>query len=115
MSFYYAGAGIVSAFKSERNMKIHFVMATLVVLMGVYFKISAYEWLSIVTAIGMVIGAEVFNTAIETSIDLFTNEKKELAGRAKDLSAGAVLVFAIASLVIGFIIFIPKIINLLNM
>jgi len=110
-SFGFAIKGIISSFKSERNMKIHTVAMILVIIAGVIFKISIQEWISITISIALVIGAEVFNTAIETSINLVTKENNELAGRAKDLAAGAVLIFALSSLIVGALIFIPKILE----
>lgn len=112
MSFYYAGKGILSAFKSEFNMKIHMLMMILVVIGGFVFKVSISEWCALIICIMAVISAEIFNTAIETAINLVNPGKNELAGRAKDLAAGAVLVTAIGSFFVGLIIFVPKIIEL---
>ena len=77
-------------------------------------KISINEWIICITLIGLVLSAELMNTAIETVVDMFTREKNELAGKAKDISAGAVLILAIASAIVGGIIFIPKIIELIK-
>ncbi len=112
MSFYYAGQGILSAFKSEFNMKIHVLVMTFVVIGGFLFDVNLTEWCVLITCIMVVISAEVFNTSIETAINLISPEKNELAGRAKDLAAGAVLVTAIGAAFIGIIIFLPKIIEL---
>ncbi len=108
-SFKYAFHGIPKALKSERNLKIHFVMMILVICFGFLFQIDIMEWLICFVCFGMVIMAELFNTAIETVVDLVSPEKNEFAGRAKDISAGAVLFAAIISAIIGLIIFIPKI------
>ena len=111
-SFKYAGQGIWASFKSERNMKIHVFMMMLVVLLGFLLKISLAEWIVCVILFALVIGSELFNTAIEAVVDMISLEKSSKAKLAKDISAGAVLVFAIASAIIGFLIFIPKIIEL---
>ena len=111
-SFKYASQGIWSSFKSERNMKIHIFMMMLVILFGVLLDISLGEWITCIILFALVIGAELFNTAIETVVDMISLEKSPQAKLAKDISAGAVLVFAIAAAIIGFIIFIPKIIEL---
>lgn len=103
-SFKYAFIGIASAFWTERNMKIHVSIMLLVIIMGIIFKISC--WFSIV------IGGEMFNTAIEQVVNIAMPEKDERAKLAKDVSAGGVLVFAIGSAVVGIIIFLPKIIAL---
>jgi len=114
-SFKYAFTGMWSAYKSERNMKIHIAVAILVILFGVFLQISTYEWLACIVCFAMVIGAEMFNTAIETVVDIAMPKKDERAKKAKDVAAGGVLVFAIGSAIIGSIIFIPKIIDYLNL
>lgn len=112
-SFKYAFSGIVTAFKSEKNMKIHFTMMMLVIIFGIFLKISLNEWLVCIMLFCMVIGSEMINTAVENVVNLAMPTKNEVAKNAKDISAGAVLVFAIGSAIIGLIIFIPKIINIL--
>lgn len=108
-SFKYAIEGFISSFKTERNMKIHVLAMIIVVILGIYFKINLMEWCIITIAIALVIGAELFNTAIETIVDMVSPEKNPKAKLAKDISASAVLAFAIASAVVGGIIFISKI------
>ena len=114
-SFKYAFTGMWSAYKSERNMKIHIAVAILVILFGVFLQISTYEWLACTVCFAMGIGSEMFNTAIETVVDIAMPKKDERAKKAKDVAAGGVLVFAIGSAIIGSIIFIPKIIDYLNL
>ena len=111
-SFKYAVEGIISSFKSETNMKIHCTVLLLVVLCGILFKISYVEWIICIILFGLVIACELFNTAIETVVDLVMPEKNEKAKLAKDVSAGAVLIISLASVVVGLLIFIPKIFNL---
>lgn len=111
-SFKYALEGIATSFKTETNMKIHILMTILVLILGLFLKISKMEWITCIFAITMVISAELFNTAIETIVDMITIEKNEKAKIAKDVSAGAVLVTAIGAAVVGLIIFVPKIIEL---
>lgn len=108
-SFYYAGVGIYSAFLSERNMKIHVSIMLLVILVGFYFQISILEWIICIILFGVVISAEIMNTAVETVVDLAMPEQHPKAKLAKDLSAGAVLVLAIVAAIIGLLIFIPKV------
>ena len=114
-SFKYAFTGMWSAYKSERNMKIHIAVAILVILFGVFLQISTYEWLACTVCFAMVIGSEMFNTAIETVVDIAMPKKDERAKKAKGVAAGGVLVFAIGSAIIGSIIFIPKIIDYLSL
>ena len=108
-SFRYAIEGFISSFKTERNMKIHILAMIVVVLLGFYLKLNLVEWCFITLAIALVIGAELFNTAIETIVDMVSPEKNPKAKLAKDISAAAVLALAIGAVLIGAIIFIPKI------
>ena len=108
-SFKYAIEGFISSFKTERNMKIHILAMALVIILGLYMKLSIIEWCFIILAIVLVIGAELFNTAIETIVDMVSPEKNPKAKLAKDISAAAVLAFSIGAAVVGIIIFIPKI------
>ena len=108
-SFKYAFKGIYKSFKSERNMKIHFSIMTLVIIFGIIYKISVAEWITCILLFALVISLELVNTSVENTIDLCSPEKNNLAKMAKDTAAGAVLVSAIASAIIGLIIFIPKI------
>ena len=108
-SFKYAFQGIASAFKTERNMKIHVTAVVLVTIAGLFFKISKIEWMICIILFGMVISLELANTAIETTVDIAMPEKNEKAKLAKDIAAGAVLVCAFISVIIGGMIFVPKI------
>ncbi len=108
-SFKYAGTGIFSAWKAERNMKIHFLAVIVVVILGLVFKIEPVEWIVCVILFAGVIGGEMFNTAIETVVDMVMPYKNEKAKIAKDVAAGGVLVWAICSAIVGGIIFVPKV------
>lgn len=113
-SFKYAIEGIISSFKTERNMKIHVLAMIVVIALGLFFKLNKVEWCFIIIAIVSVISAELFNTAIETVVDMVSPERNPKAKLAKDIAAGAVLVVAIGAAIIGFIIFGPQIINVFN-
>ena len=113
-SFKYAISGIITSFRTERNMKIHILVMILVIIAGIVFKLSLLDWIILVIMFGLVISAELFNTAIETTIDMITKEKNEKAKIAKDVAAGAVLVLAIVSVIVGLIIFIPKILDFIK-
>jgi len=110
-SFKNAFNGMIVSFKQERNMKIHISIMFLVILLGIIFKIKMVEWIICIICFALVIGGELFNTAIEITIDIAMPNFNEKAKKVKDISAGAVLVLAIASAIIGFIIFVPKIIG----
>lgn len=111
-SFKYAGTGIFTSLKKEKNMKIHFIAMLVVTVLGIVLKISSFEWIACVILFAGVIGSEMFNTAIETVVDMVMPYKNDKAKIAKDVAAGGVLVWAIASVIIAGIIFIPKIIDL---
>ncbi len=112
-SFYYAFQGIKVNILTERNLAIHFLVMLLVIVCGFVFKISVTEWLICILLFGFVITLELMNTAIETAIDICMPEINPKAKLAKDTSAGAVLVVAIVAVVIGIIIFGPKILDLI--
>lgn len=113
-SFGYAFKGIDDVIKHEPNMKIHVVVAILVVIMAFILKVSIIEWIILVLLIGTVLAAETINTTIENLVDMYTKEYDEKAKIVKDTAAGTVLILAITSAIIGLIIFIPKIIYLLE-
>lgn len=111
-SFSFALKGLASALKTERNFKIQLVCAVLVVLSGFIFSISASEWLAVTICIGMVLFAELMNTAIEKLLDFIHPGLHPKIGEIKDISAAAVLILATASLIVALIIFVPKLISL---
>lgn len=110
-SFKYAIEGIRSAFRTEQNLKIHFIIAVIAIILGILLKINYTEWAICFLLFGFVITSELLNTAIEVTVDLAMPEKNERAKLAKDIAAGAVLVSAIISVLVGVAIFLPKIIN----
>jgi diacylglycerol kinase (ATP) len=112
-SFGYAFQGIGNTIRSERNIKIHLTVMTLVIVFGIFLHLSVTEWFVCLILFGQVISLELVNTAIEAAVDLATKEKHPLAKKAKDAAAGAVLVSAIFAAIIGLIIFIPKLFALL--
>ena len=108
-SFKYAIQGIFSSFKNERNMKIHIFIMFLVIISGIILKINKYEWIICILCFAIVISGELFNTAIETVVDMVMPYKNDKAKIAKDISAGAVLTLAIGAAIVGVIIFVTKI------
>lgn len=107
-SFRFAFNGIRLLVTCEHNAWIHCFIAACVIITGCIVKLSVTEWIAIAMAIGMVLAAEAFNSAIEALADAVSPDYNEAIKRTKDLAAGAVLLLAIASAVIGLIIFIPK-------
>lgn len=111
-SFYCATSGIVEALKTERNIQIHSVVTIVVIGVGFFFSLTSMEWLFILIAIVGTITLELVNSAIERVVDLVTTEYHPLAKQAKDIAAGAVFLYAIFSVIVGLIIFLPKLIEL---
>lgn len=106
-SFRYAFRGLYFYAASEKNVTIHLIATMMVVIAGLYFGISASDWLILIILMAMVHITEALNTAIETIVDLVSPQQHPLAGKAKDLAAGAVLISAIAAVIGGLIIFYP--------
>jgi diacylglycerol kinase (ATP) len=111
-SFKYAFNGIAVLFKSQPNARIHLTVAVAVIVAGCYFRIALQEWILLVLTIGCVLAAEGFNTALEFLTDLVSPDYHELAGKTKDVAAGAVLIAAFAAVGVGLLIFGPKIVAL---
>ena len=110
-SFGYAFQGIFNTIRTERNIKIHCAAAILVTIFGIWLQISKTEWMFCFILFGLILALELVNTAVEATVDLFTEERKPLAKKAKDAAAGAVLIVAIFAAVIGILIFIPKLLD----
>ena len=108
-SFGFAFDGFRTLLK-ERNFVIHLIAAAVAVALGAYLQISTVEWCIIVICIGLVLTAEGFNTAIELLCDRITKDKDPTIVKIKDISASAVLILALVSIVIAGLIFLPKII-----
>lgn len=113
-SFGYAFEGIFTGIKKERNMKIHCLAMLCVVAAGFFMKISMTEWCICLILFGLILSLELVNTAVEAVVDLVTEEKKPLAKIAKNTAAGAVLIAAIMAAGVGLIIFVPKILALIQ-
>ena len=111
-SFKYAFNGFQLLIREEPNAKVHFFITVCVLAAGFVFRISNGEWMAVILCIGLVITLELLNSAIENIADFVSPEKHEAIKRIKDLAAGAVLVGAITSVVVGMIVFLPKIIEI---
>ncbi len=104
-SFDYAFKGLRVAVEEQLNLRIHFLVALVVVAAGFYFHITSTEWVLLLITISIVISLELLNTAIESLTDFVTLERSPLAGKVKDIAAAAVLFSSIVAVIIGFIIF----------
>ena len=107
-SFDYAIRGIVYALRTQRNMRWHFAVSVAVFIGALIFRISGIELVALVFAVGMVLVAELINTAIEATVDLTTDGYDPLAAVAKDVAAGAVLISAITAVAVGYVVLFPR-------
>ena len=113
-SFRFAFTGLRILFLGQTNARIHAAFSVAAIGLGFWLPISKNEWLAIIGCIMLVISLEAVNTAIEYLIDLVSPGHHPLAGAAKDLAAGAVLWAAMGSVVIGLVVFLPKIWTVLS-
>lgn len=110
-SFRHAFAGI-RFLMAENNARFHVFTAIIVLSAGFYLKLSAIEWTIIITQIGLVLAVETLNTAIEKLCDFVSPEYHQLIGKVKDLAAAAVLIISIVAVIVGIIIFLPKVLEI---
>jgi len=107
-TFNYAIDGIIYTLKSQRNMKIHYAIAILVLFLTLFLNLSRIEIIAVFFSISLVILSEMFNTAIEKTVDLVTTEYNPLAKIAKDVAAGAVLISALNSIMVAYLVFFDR-------
>lgn len=107
-SFRYAFRGIAILVLSQPNARIHLLATLAVTALGIWFQISGMEWTVLILTISLVLGLEALNTALEFLVDVISPGYHELAGKAKDVAAGAVLIAAAGSVAVGLIIFAPR-------
>ena len=105
---------VSSSVKEEPNLKFHILSAFVVILAGLYFNISRFDWIVVILLIALVLTLEMTNTAIEAVVDSFTEAQHPRAKYAKDISAGAVLILSLAAAAAGLIIFLPYIFSWLS-
>lgn len=111
-SFKYAFNGLWVLIKEEHNARIHLAAVVVVTFTGFYFEITAMEWVALVVTMGVVLSMEIINSSIENLCDFVSPNKHDLIKKVKDLAAAAVLVCAFSALIIGLIIFLPKILTI---
>lgn len=109
-SFKYAIKGLSTLLKEEHNARIHFIIACITIIVGIFCQLVAYEWIIIIIMISFVMAMEAINSAIENLADFISPEYQKLIGKAKDLGAAAVLITSVCAVIVGAIIFLPKII-----
>lgn len=108
-SFNNAVTGILAAIKTESNLRSHFIIAILVIMLSMFFNFTRMEFLMLLFAITTVIMAEMFNTVAEKVVDMITKEYHPLARIIKDISAGAVLIASLNAMVVGYLLFFNRV------
>lgn len=106
-SFGYAFAGLRHAVRTQRNLRIHLVIALFVFFLGLFLPLEFRDWAILTITIGAVITGELINTVVETVVDLASPEYHDLAKIAKDVAAGTVLVMAVTAVAVGLLILGP--------
>lgn len=112
-SFLFALQGFRTALRQERNIKVMLAGGAFAVAMGIILRIDAVSWAVVLVCCGMVIAAELLNTAIETVVDLVSPEFHPLAGQAKDIAAAASWVLSLTAAVVGVIVYANALVRLL--
>ncbi len=113
-SFNYAIEGLKHTLKTQRNMRIHFFIGAAVLFLGIVLNLTTVEFILLLSAVTMVIVAEMFNTALEITVDIFTKEFHHMAKMAKDIAAGCVFVASIYAIIVGYLVFF-KSLRILNL
>ena len=110
-SFRFASEGVITAFKEEKNMRFHVFSAVGAVFLSYFLQLNQSEWLWILLVTFLVLIMEILNTVVENLTDLVSPDYHPLAKKVKDMAAAVVLITSLFALIVGGIIFIPKIIN----
>jgi diacylglycerol kinase len=107
-SFYFAFSGWIYVIRTQNNFRVHIIATVVVILISALLHIEKLEWIAIILIIGMVWITEFFNTSIEVLVDLVSPDYHPLAKVCKDVAAGSVLVTALVAVLVGAIIFLPR-------
>ena len=113
-SFTYAFRGLIKTFKEEQNLRIQSIVALLVVLSAWFFQVNRLEWCLLILVVGLVIFAEIINSAVERVTDVLKPRINNYVKEIKDIMAAAVMLASLIAVIVGVIIFTPYFVNLLN-
>jgi len=111
-SFRFALRGIYLIVRNQHNFRIHLVAFFAILILGILTRITNWEWCVIILTCALVLSLEAINTALEYLVDLVSPEFEKKAGEIKDIAAGAVLISAIAAVIVGILIFLPRLLLL---
>jgi diacylglycerol kinase (ATP) len=108
-SFNYAFEGVIHVLRTQRNMRLHFLIAVVVLAVAVVVGVTRFELIALLLAIAFVLIAEMINTAVEHTIDVATTSFDPMAKLAKDIAAGAVLIASVNAVAIGYLVFAHRV------
>src|SRR5919202_2347155 len=108
-SFNYAFEGIIHVLRTQRNMRIHFLIAFVVLILALVVNVTKLELIALLISVTFVLIAEMLNTAVEAAIDIATTSFDPMAKLSKDIAAGAVLIAAMNAVVVGYLVFAGKV------
>ena len=111
-SFTYACRGLIKTFKEEQNLRIQSIAALLVVLSAWFFQVNRLEWCLLILVVGLVIFAEIINSAVERVTDVLKPRINNYVKEIKDIMAAAVMLASLIAVIVGVIIFAPYFVNL---
>lgn len=106
-SFGHAFSGVALFFKETVHARVHALAAVLVLVLGLYFQVTTQEWALLFISMGLVLGLEAMNSALEYLVDLVSPDFHPLAKKAKDVGAGAVLLASVAAALVGALVLVP--------
>lgn len=112
--FSYAFRGLFISLKEERSLVIHLIFASLSVIIGIILQLSPISWAVLILTIGLVVSSELMNTAIENVVDMVAFKYNFNAKKIKDIAAAATLVLAVIAVIVGLLLFIPRIITFIQ-
>lgn len=112
--FSYAFRGLFISLKEEKSLVIHLIFATLAIIIGVILQLAPVSWAILILTIGLVVSSELMNTAIENVVDMVAFKYNFNAKKIKDVAAAATLVLAVIAIVVGLLLFIPRIVTFIQ-
>jgi diacylglycerol kinase len=110
ISFKHAAEGILYSFTSQPNYRVHTILSIIAIFMGIFLHIDRHDWVILILIIVLGLAIEMINTAVESVVDLVTSQWHISAKHAKDVAAGAMLLYAVGAIIVACFIFLPKII-----
>lgn len=112
--FSYAFRGLFISLKEEKSLVIHFIFATLSIIIGIILQLAPVSWAVLILTVGLVVSSELMNTAIENVVDMVAFKYNFNAKKIKDIAAAATLVLAVVAIIVGLLLFIPRIVTFIQ-